>query len=196
MKKLALTLLFLAATARATTVVPPDFPALVNKSDYIVRAVVKSVTVEERTMPARTQMIFSLVELQVKQVIAGRPPSPLVLTVLGGKLNGRELAIEGAPQFTVGDEAIYFVQGNGRQIYPLTSMMHGLYPIRKEKGTGREYVSRSNGMPLRAVNEVARALADAPAAPSRGQLAAQALSPGDFAQGIRAAAQAAHLREK
>lgn len=187
----------LVPAARATTVVPPEFTALVNTSDYIVRAVVKSVTAEERAAPSGTKMIYSKVELEVKQVIAGQPPSPLVLDVLGGRLGGRELAIGGAPKFNVGDEAIYFVQGNGRQIYPLTTMMHGLYPIRKEVGSGREYITRSNGVPMRDVREVSRSMdADAGvSAPQKEQLAATALSPANFVLSIRATAKTPKLRE-
>ena len=184
--------------AFATTVVPPEFNTLVNTSDYVVRAVVKSVTGEERTAPSGAKLIFSRVELEVKQVIAGQPPSPLVLDVLGGKFGGREMAIGGAPKFNVGDEAIYFVQGNGHQIYPLTAMMHGLYPIKKEAGTGREYVTRSNGEPMHDVRQVSQSM-DASAATtsmSKSQLAATALSPNDFILNIRATAKAPQLREK
>lgn len=181
----------------ATTVVPPEFTTLVNTSDYIVRAVVKSVIGEERTAPSGAKLIYSRVELEVKEIIAGKPPAPLVLDVLGGKFGGREMAIGGAPKFSVGDEAIYFVQGNGRQIYPLTAMMHGLYPIKKEAGTGREYVARSNGEPMHDVRQVAQSM-DAGAATStlpRSQAATVDLSPSDFILNIRATAKAPQLRE-
>ena len=188
---------WLLPTARATTVVPPEFGALVNTSDYVVRAVVKSIAAEERVAPSGAKMIYSRVELEVKQIVAGRPPSPLVLDVLGGTLNGREMSIGGAPKFHVGDEAIYFVQGNGRQIYPLTTMMHGLYPIKKEAGSGREYVTRSNGVPMSDVREVSRSMdADAGVSPEqKSQLATTALSPGDFVRSIRATAKTPKLRE-
>lgn len=183
--------------AFATTVVPPEFNTLVNTSDYIVRAVVKSVTGEERTASSGVKLIFSRVELEVKEVIAGKPPSPLVLDVLGGKFGGRELAIGGAPKFNVGDEAIYFVQGNGRQIYPLTAMMHGLYPIKKEAGTGREYITRSSGEPMHDVRQVSQSMEASGATSTlpKSQAATLALSPSDFILNIRATAKAPQLRE-
>ena len=72
-----------AAPVRATTVVPPKFSELVNESDYIVRAAVKSVTSEWRGVPGQGS-IYTLVELDVREVIAGTPPQPLVLEMLGG----------------------------------------------------------------------------------------------------------------
>lgn len=193
----AFAVVWLMPDARATTVVPPEFGALVNGSDFVVRAVVKSVTAEERIALSGAKLIYSKVELEVKQVIAGQPPSPLVLDVLGGRLGGRELAIGGAPKFSVGDEAIYFVQGNGQQIYPLTTMMHGAYPIKKEAGTGREYVTRSNGVPMQDTREVSRSMeADAGiSAQQKQQLAATALSPANFVLNIRATAKTPKLRE-
>ena len=72
----------LAAGALATTVVPPEFEQMVNGSDYIVRAKVKSVSTEIRLRNG-FERIYTKVELQVLEVIAGSPPSPLVLTDAG-----------------------------------------------------------------------------------------------------------------
>jgi len=41
--------LFLSLRLSATTVEPPDIDSLINQSDYVVRAVVKSATPEWRT---------------------------------------------------------------------------------------------------------------------------------------------------
>lgn len=193
--------IILTAPTRATTVNPPEFLQLVNESDYIVRAVVRSVSVELRLMPSGKSMPFSRVELEVKQIIAGKPPAPLILEVLGGRTGERELSISGAPKFAVGEESILFVQGNGKQIYPLVRMAHGLYPIMKEAASGREYMARSDGAPLRSVNEVARPIHAAggkvmPPGQVTGQAASQALSPDDFIRQIRTNATNPRLREK
>ena len=193
--------LSLAPGTRATTVNPPEFPQLVNESDYIVRAVVKSVTSELRLMPSGKRMPFTLVELEVKRVIAGKPPVPLVLAVLGGSMGGRELSISGAPKFAVGEESILFVQGNGRQIYPLVRMAHGHYPIMKEAATGREFMARSDGAPLRSVNEVSRPIHAtggkvAQSSPATAQAASQALTPDEFIQKIRTSITEPRLLEK
>ena len=171
-----------------TSVLPPTFPELTNGSDYIVRAVVKSVRSEWRTANGRRD-IYTLVELEVRETIAGSPPAPLVLEVLGGKVGAEELRLEGAPRFAAGDEDILFVRDNGRAIFPLFAMMHGRYPLLTDPASGRRYVARSNRVPLGDTAEVPLPLADGPAASVQRRLRspAQALSPEEFTARIKAA---------
>jgi len=143
----ALLALGLPHRAGATTVVAPDFADLVSQADYVVRANVKSVTAEWRENQGR-KYIASQVALEITEIIRGIPPQPLVLELVGGRVGKEELVIEGAPQFLAGDDVILFVQGNGRQIYPLVAIMHGLYPVVKDEKSQQEYVLRSNGRPL------------------------------------------------
>lgn len=183
---LLLALSALLPVAHATTVRAPDFDGMVSKSDYIVRAVVKSVTSEWRANPEKPgqRYIGTLVELEVKEVIKGTPPSPLVLDLVGGRMEDRELTIEGSPRFTVGQENILFVKGNGRQIVPLVGMSHGYYQVRRDKVSGRDQVLRSNGRPLYDEKEVALPVSGLGSAPAH-DLAAQPLSSAEFATRIR-----------
>jgi len=170
----------------ATSVVPPDFPQLVNESDYIVHAVVKSVTSEWREKQGHRH-IFTLVELDVREVISGSPPQPLILEILGGRVGDEEMVVSGVPRFQVGDEDILFIQGNGQNICPLFAIMHGRYPILKEKDTGREYVARSNTVPLQDTAEVGLPMSEGSAAALQLRLKniSQALTPADFARRIK-----------
>lgn len=184
----ALGLAILTSTARATTVVPPEFDQLVNETDYVVRAVVKSLKSEYRHGPdGRT--IITFMEVDVREVILGTPPARVVLEMLGGIVGDNELEVVGAPKFKVGDEDILFVSGNGRTISPLFAMMHGRYPILREPGTGQTYVARSNHAPLTDPAEVASPLGDggAVATPPRAASSAPALTPEQFAARIKAA---------
>lgn len=182
---LAAALILPAATA--TSVVPPEFPALVRDSDYVVRARVAHVAQEVQVRDGR-EVPFTLVTLDVLEVIAGTPPAPLVLRQLGGRTADGELVVAGVPRFQVGDEDILFVSGNGRNFHPLTALGHGRYPVRFDKKLRREYVARANGVPLAATAEVALPLVE-------GKLARQlramrraddALTPAEFVQSIRA----------
>ena len=146
-------LLLLPLRALATSVNAPEFKQLVSSADYIVRAVVKSVTAEWREDKGR-KYIATKVELEIREIIRGLPPQPLVLELVGGRIGEEELVVEGAPKFYVGDEDILFVQGNGRQIFPLVGLMHGRYPIFKDAKTGQEFAVRSNGMPLYSEQDV------------------------------------------
>jgi len=145
------TLLTLVPLAtQATTVIAPSFDRMVDSSDYIVRATVKSVTSEWRDNPDKPgqRYIGSRVALEVLEVIKGTPPSPLVLDLVGGRVGDKELTIEGMPRFVVGEDTVLFVKGNGRLIVPLVGMMHGKFSVRRDKRTGREEILRHNGDPL------------------------------------------------
>jgi hypothetical protein len=140
-------LLFTVVRVQATTVIQPTFEKLVGSSDYIVRAVVKSVDSEWRENPAKPgqRYIGSKVTLDVREVIKGTPPNPLVLDLVGGRVGQEELTIDGAPKFQAGDEDILFVSGNGTNFFPLTGMMHGYFPIRHDARTGRDQMLRYDG---------------------------------------------------
>jgi len=182
-----LTLLLASIPMRGTTVVPPKFSELVNESDYIVRAVVKSVKSEWREKNQRRH-IYTWVELEVLEVINGTPPQPLVLQMLGGRVGDDEMVIEGMPRFAVGQEDILFVRGNGRQFFPLTAAMHGRYPIVREK-SGQAYVMRNNLIPLHEIAEVTLPMKENGAVEIQRQARAgpPPLSPDSFKQQIRAA---------
>jgi hypothetical protein len=140
--------LLLAFTrAHATTVIQPTFEKLVGSSDYIVRAVVKSVDSEWRENPEQPgrRYIASKVTLDVREVIKGTPPNPLVLDLVGGRIGDQELVVDGAPKFQAGQENILFVRGNGTNFFPLTGMMHGFFPIRHDARTGRDQILRYDG---------------------------------------------------
>lgn len=182
---LAVAFLGLLICVPATTVNPPEFAQLVNESDYVIRAVVKSVRAEMTVLP-NGRKIHTYVELDVQEVIAGTPPTPLVLRLLGGQVGDEEMILQGAPKFHEGEEHILFVKGNGRMAFPLLGIMHGQYPIKREAGTNRKYVARSDGVPLLSTNEVSRPMSAGEVSPQQQQVrAAQALTPDQFAQQIR-----------
>jgi hypothetical protein len=182
---LFLAVLFANGPAKATTVIPPDFNKLVSQADYIVRGVVTSVTSEMVTGGGERRHIMTKVTVEVRQVISGTPPQPLVLQMLGGTVGEETMTVEGAPKFKVGDEDILFVHGNGQQFTPLVAFMHGRYPIKTDKTTGREYVARSNGSPLFNEQEVDQPMEASAPSKSAAGVAAQPLSPADFVARIQ-----------
>lgn len=189
----------LSTSGLATTVDAPDFPELVNESDYVVRGVVKSVSSEYRPNASGTgRKIITRVEVEVREVLAGTPPAKVVLEFLGGRIGNEEMILEGAPRFSVGSEDILFVSGNGRTICPLYGMMHGRYPVMREPRTGRQFVARCNRVPLRDPAEVALPVADGNAAELQRRMATpeQALTPDQFAQHIKAAVKPGYIRAK
>lgn len=148
----------LAASSRATTVVPPQFDELVNESDYIVRALIKSVKAEWRENKGQ-RFILTLVEVDIQEVISGTPPMHLVLEILGGHVGNEMMVVDSVPEFKVGQEDILFIRGNGRQFCPLTALTHGRYPVIRENG--RALINRSNHVPLHETAEVSLPMEEA-----------------------------------
>jgi hypothetical protein len=182
---------------RATTVVPPDFTELVNESDFVVRAVVESVRAEYRNTP-QGRVIVTFVQLQVRETLAGQPPSRVELQMIGGQIGDDRLELVGAPRFNVGDEDFLFVRDNGTNLNPLYALMHGRYPILRDTKTGAAYVARSNAVPLQDVAEIALPLTDGPAAAvlQRAVPASAALTPDRFAAQVRAAVRPDYVRRQ
>lgn len=179
-------LAWIAPGLHATTVVPPEFPELVSASDYIVRGRVTNIAYETRPHRGRA-VIHTRVTLEVLEVVAGNPPQMVVLTMLGGRTADGEMRVAGVPTFAVGDEDILFVKDNGKNFHPLHGIMHGRYPVKRDKATGREYVTRSNGVPLTDVAEVTLPMSDGPATAlqRRLRLASEALSVEQFVTAVR-----------
>jgi hypothetical protein len=107
-----------------------------------------------------------------------------VLDLVGGRVDDKELTVDGSPRFTEGQESILFIRGNGRQIVPLVAMKHGHYPVRRDPRTGENQVMRSSGKLLYSEQEVALPEAAASAAPARDPKA-RPLSASEFAARIR-----------
>jgi len=104
---------------------------------------VVGITHEVRTVGAKSTP-FTRVALEVRAVISGKPPLPLVPTLLGGPIDGTELVTVSVPRFAVGDEDILFIADNGRSIFPLYGMMHGRYPVRRD-ASSRNVLIRAIG---------------------------------------------------
>lgn len=147
----------MATFAVGTEVRPPLFGELVNEADYVVQA--RVVGIESRLEQHRArEIIVTYTDLEIIDTIAGKPPAQIRLRQLGGKVGDRQLRVDGAPPMFVGMEAIFFVQGNGRQYFPLVALMHGLYPITRPDAEQDAIVLRSNGEPLRHTSEVSHAM--------------------------------------
>jgi hypothetical protein len=184
--RLAVASLVAAVCARATTVVPPEFATLVNESDYVVHAVAKSVSSEKRTGPNGGAKIYTRVEFEVIEVVAGSAPATIALDFLGGRVGSEQMTVEGMPRFQVGDEDILFVSGNGRSICPLYAMMHGRYRVDSTVVSGRKIVTRADGSPLQSTVQIATAMSEAGGnAATRAVAASSALEPAEFIRQIR-----------
>lgn len=177
--------LILLPAARSTTVIPPEFDALVHEADAIVRGHVVDVR-SEWDLSGGHRRIVTFVTVAVLETLAGDPaPNEIVLRFLGGTVGDVTMHIPGQPQFKPGDEDFLFVQGNGRQWSPLVAVMHGRYPIERDAATGREVVLRANRVPLEHVDEVSLPMVGGDAARLQRLLKRDGLTPAAFSRLVR-----------
>ncbi|MCC6416322.1 MAG: hypothetical protein IT582_10480 [Opitutaceae bacterium] len=180
-----------ARPASATLIIPPQFEEMAAKSDFVVRGRVTDMT-SELVAKGEGRKIFTRVKIEVLEIIAGAPPTELVLVCLGGRVGDEELRVDGSPEFQVGQEGIYFVRHNGRALSPLFAMGYGLYPIATDAATKRRYVTRGDTVPLESTAEVARPLLGREVAELERlrRSPVNALSPDEFSTQIKTARRA------
>lgn len=163
MLSLRLLLLALAAvlTARATTVIPPQFDELVASSEVVFRGRVTNV--EMAWAGAGKARIVTRVTFAVERTLRGDAPPTMTLEFLGGSVGGRSLVVAGWPTFAVGNRGVFFVENRRSRICPLVRLRHGRYRIVEDGGGAPERVVRDDYTPVRTMSDVARPLREAPA---------------------------------
>ena len=178
--------LFLAI-ARATTVIPPTFEEMTDRAELVFIGKVGGSHSEWHTAGTR-QVIFTLVEFEIQEVLKGNAGKTVTLQFLGGTVGDVTLEVAAVPRFTVGDRVLLFVEGNGVQFCPLAGVFHGKFNVRKDEKTGRDIVLMHDGKPLRDVGEIG-AGEGAEFAPKRAKLSIpadrEAMSVDDFKVRIR-----------
>ena len=172
--------LFAAVLARATSVEPPEFPALVSLADAIYRGRVTAVESRRLDQPGNRPLIRTYVTFAVERTLKGAERPAVVLDFLGGTVGDLTLEVSDMPVFTIGDHNIVFVQGNGRQFCPLVAVMHGRYRIEHDATANRDIITRENHLPLNRAQDVVLPMTD----PGSNLIAARdltrALSPAEF----------------
>ena len=191
LRRLAATLacLAFAASAFATSVLAPTFPELVAEADTIIRGTVTEVRAVSVDSPTGRPTIRTLVTFKVERTLKGRAGDTVTLTLPGGKVGRRTLAVDGMPRFETGERAVVFFAHNGEVFCPVIGARHGRYAIQQDTATGADYIARDNGAPLTATAEVALPFAATPPAVASATAAsalasARALTPAAFEAAI------------
>jgi hypothetical protein len=187
-------LFFLALTTlgRATSVIPPSFPELVNEADAIYRGRVTDIQARRTTAPDGTVIIKTHVTLVIERTLKGEQRSEITLDFLGGTIGDESLVVTGMPKFNLGASEYVFVQRNGRQFCPLVAMGHGRYRLARDPAAARDYIARDNGTPITDPAEIELPLIALPTpvrAASAASAITRALSPEAFETSISAEVQ-------
>jgi hypothetical protein len=129
LKLLLFSMLFAAALpAVASTIVPVDLAAMVDRADLIF---VGTVIGSESVPTADGNYAFTYVTFDVDQSLKGisRSGKTITLRFAGGQSGESFYEVEGAPTFTVGGRHLLFVQGNDQALVPLVGWSQGKLDI-------------------------------------------------------------------
>jgi hypothetical protein len=135
----ALALLAGAPVAHATQVLHQDLRALTLGSSDIV---VGHVATTRTYWNAAHTRILTDVTVSVGEALKGEPGEQLVLTQLGGDLDGLRLAVPGGPVFRPGEEALLFVWRDGQGRAQVNGLAQGKFDITTDPATGERTLQR------------------------------------------------------
>lgn len=144
---LAALLLQAATTASAMVVVQRDFPDLVARAEQIVFGTVTDINQEVDASGAPT----TLVTFSDLTVLKGDVGATLTLRLYGGESGGVTVHIPDMPTFTVGDRAVLFVAGNGRDVCPLVGVWQGRFNVRLDAERQTDVVETNDRTPVVAI---------------------------------------------
>jgi len=132
--------------AHATSVIEVTFTDLVAQAEVIA---VGTVTDISEKWDGEKKAPLTLVTFANLTVVKGSPSSSFTLEFLGGKMpNGLVMTIPGVPQFTVGEKAVVFCAGNGRDFCPLVGIWQGVLRVATDPQRGIETVSDNFRVPI------------------------------------------------
>lgn len=113
----------------ASIVLPADFRTIVNGSETIVYGRVAAVRAE---WTADRRRIESVVSVQAGTYLKGGPGERVTFRVEGGQIGRYKSVTVGAPEFRVGDEAVFFLTSRGPSISRIFGMSQGIFRVRLE----------------------------------------------------------------
>jgi hypothetical protein len=132
-------------SAGATTYEPVTFDELVTRADVIFVGEVTDVRPFPLDTPDGT-IVKTRVIFRVSDPISGTTNILEVLDFFGGEWGDLGMAIEGMPEFSVGDRRVVFAS-RGRSINPIVGFTQGLLQISRDSG-GVDRVFTLGGVPL------------------------------------------------
>ena len=119
----------LTIPAAAVVVAPLTFEQLVHTSGAVVLARVSDVRGE---FIADRRGIESVVTVSVMKGFKGSSGETLQFTVPGGRAGRYLNLVPGAPTFTAGDVAVFFLTARGARLPITTGLTQGVYRVRQE----------------------------------------------------------------
>lgn len=114
--------------AHALTAIPRDLDQLVAHADAIFRGVAVSQETAWKGEGANRHIV-TRVTFRVLENYKGDAQPQRTLEFFGGELDGRGMAIPDMPSFVMGEEGIFFEEGNEKQVCPLVGADQGHFRV-------------------------------------------------------------------
>ena len=135
-----------SSLAIGSTFLQVDIPTLRGMSEAVVRAHVVDV---RSAWNDQGSAIFTYVTLEVKGRISGRTDNQLVVRVPGGTVGNFSSVMEGAPEFTVGEDVVAFIARWDDGVPMIAGYAEGVSRV-KQDGLGNAILhgGLANGMPV------------------------------------------------
>ena len=140
----ALAVVAVTLPASAMVVVERDFADLVARAEQIVVGTVTEV--RDADDPAGAPATY--VTLSELRVVKGGARDTLTLRFYGGTSGSVAVHIPDMPTFAVGDRAVLFIAGNGRDVCPLVGVWQGRFRVRFDSTRGVDVVETDDRTPV------------------------------------------------
>jgi hypothetical protein len=135
-----------SSLALGSTFLKVDIPTLRAMSEAVVKAHVVDV---RSSWNDEGTAIFTYVTLEVKGRLSGRTDNQLIVRVPGGTVGNFTSVMEGAPEFTVGDDVVAFIARWDDGVPMIAGYAEGVSRV-KQDGIGNAILhgGLANGMPI------------------------------------------------
>ena len=132
-------LLSLPHTLAATVLLPSDFREIVAGSKIIVHG--RVVDVRAEWVEGRSR-IESFVTIESGTFFRGTPARTVTFRTPGGEVGGYRSMTVGAPEFRIGDEAVFFLRDQGSEPHLIFGLNQGVFRVGVDARTGRRQIMR------------------------------------------------------
>ena len=145
-----------ATDARALTLAAMPLEELTRSASLVVRAR----CTEREVVRSASGRVESLARFEVVEEAKGSAPRVVTVRQLGGRLDGTEVVVPGAPLSEPGDEAVLFLEPHDGDVLTVVGLALGYMPVAVVPGSGAVVrVSRTLGAEyaaggVRRVNDV------------------------------------------
>jgi hypothetical protein len=145
--------LFIAAAARATTIVAADLGELSRDAQAIARGRVAAV---ESRWTVDHRAIETLVTLEVDTYLKGSFGPSLQFVIPGGVLGRYRSVFVGSPQFAADQRVVVFLAASGPALPHLVGFSQGVYRVLWSSDTNAWMVAPTPALPATATTPIVR----------------------------------------